>query len=982
MKRVFSITFLVIIATVLLGQGECYVPPEVPFISTLNVEGSATIFEEFIDPCTLLREQLGLTNSPWEIGSFSWQLGFDLRRSFELSFSYRADGGYEGKEILFLLYSGTDSLLSVDCIDEVGSIDGEDCVTTLKNDLLSRKLLLVSMTFEKDSILDCNGSPLETDVINVTCTLSDNGLNRKVFSSNPVPVEDVLHCNQGELSFKLTWDSVAKSFRMAGGKEHDFTTTMFYIFEDLVAEYFYNDSFVSLHGIGISTNSVGCQIGKILDIPAALPPPSTGCQSKADLRIGWIPLGQPGVAIIDSTSVRGSCWQIERQGDGVRQTVKGLPTMFALPADLINFSLDFKVQTPNEVGDVSKFIGMTFGMRYPSGSGYDYYDMWLFDWRGQDRNREDFEGYSLVRVKGNIPLGTGANETLSLFEEHINHPDLFDIRTKNWAEGSGWEYGNTYDISLTYSRSRIVITIDGEEFINYVAPIGEEFKTGWFGFYNAAQADIYYSDFSYRLLGEIELATFESCVDDIIEPIYKDTEGNVYYDAAFTWNYDDGNITKVLPQETHVYKLAGAYNIQLLDANNCALEATMNVLPLPEINLANDTTICTGEMLVLDASHPNSNRIYNWSTGGTGARVTIDREGDYWVEVSEDECISIDSIHLSISDLSNIRYDLKPSCFELATGNIELTIERENYEVFLDNISVGQQQLFQHLGAGMYEIEVLDEFGCSFYDVFTIEELPSLIINYEVKIPSCHDIADASIQIVGATDATQFMLQPSGLLQNQTYSNLTAGNYTLSYWLITHSDCIYTEEITIQNPLPLEVVLEDTISIFYGDTVELTPIPSNDEVSYEWSSIDQTISCLDCPSITATPTTNTRYTVQICTNVNCCIESSITVLVNNEVHLYIPTAFSPNLDGVNDFFLLQSGTSQHSIKEIHHCRIFNRVGGMVFEQENFQSDDRSYAWDGFFNGKLAQDGVYLYHIELEAIDGRIIEYVGTIFITK
>lgn len=86
-----------------------------------------------------------------------------------------------------------------------------------------------------------------------------------------------------------------------------------------------------------------------------------------------------------------------------------------------------------------------------------------------------------------------------------------------------------------------------------------------------------------------------------------------------------------------------------------------------------------------------------------------------------------------------------------------------------------------------------------------------------------------------------------------------------------------------------------------------------------------------------------------------CMDSD-TILVTEEClieeGLYIPNAFSPNGDGVNDLFTVQS-----SVPTAFNMHIFNRWGSLLFQTDN------SLPWDGSVNGDRVPDGVYIYIIE-------------------
>jgi gliding motility-associated-like protein len=70
--------------------------------------------------------------------------------------------------------------------------------------------------------------------------------------------------------------------------------------------------------------------------------------------------------------------------------------------------------------------------------------------------------------------------------------------------------------------------------------------------------------------------------------------------------------------------------------------------------------------------------------------------------------------------------------------------------------------------------------------------------------------------------------------------------------------------------------------------------------------------------------------------------------------IYMPNAFSPNNDGTNDLFLpITFGSKEFMF------RIFDRWGNLMFE-----SKDKKFKWDGTFNGKKCNSGIYAYAVEL------------------
>lgn len=112
-----------------------------------------------------------------------------------------------------------------------------------------------------------------------------------------------------------------------------------------------------------------------------------------------------------------------------------------------------------------------------------------------------------------------------------------------------------------------------------------------------------------------------------------------------------------------------------------------------------------------------------------------------------------------------------------------------------------------------------------------------------------------------------------------------------------------------------------------------------------------------------------HYTIPLTTTANC---DSLIYLILEQYRIYIPNAFSPNQDGVNDFFAIHPGPK---VREISQLYIFDRWGEQVVAARGI---DWSEAWDGRSGGKLVAPGVYLYRVEVVFDDNRPRTLVGTL----
>ena len=96
-----------------------------------------------------------------------------------------------------------------------------------------------------------------------------------------------------------------------------------------------------------------------------------------------------------------------------------------------------------------------------------------------------------------------------------------------------------------------------------------------------------------------------------------------------------------------------------------------------------------------------------------------------------------------------------------------------------------------------------------------------------------------------------------------------------------------------------------------------------------------------------------HYTVRIVSAYGCTGEAGINVLVSDHASFFLPNAFSPNGDGLNDIFRAKAV----GYSNLKYFKIFNRFGEMVYSGDNIEA-----GWDGTCNHHQADIGVYFWQI--------------------
>ncbi len=165
-------------------------------------------------------------------------------------------------------------------------------------------------------------------------------------------------------------------------------------------------------------------------------------------------------------------------------------------------------------------------------------------------------------------------------------------------------------------------------------------------------------------------------------------------------------------------------------------------------------------------------------------------------------------------------------------------------------------------------------------------------------------------------------------------------------------------KITVGTPTPFTIGTDTTI--LSGVPVQLHALSAlQNIIKWQWRG-NATFSCLTCPSPTAKVIFDECLNCTA-TNIYGCT-STDTVCIKTfcpEAEVFIPNAFSPDGDGINDILFVQG----RGLKLIKSFRIYNRWGEMVFEKTNFTPGDKQYGWDGRIHGKPATPDVFVYVCE-------------------
>ncbi len=434
---------------------------------------------------------------------------------------------------------------------------------------------------------------------------------------------------------------------------------------------------------------------------------------------------------------------------------------------------------------------------------------------------------------------------------------------------------------------------------------------------------------------------------------------------------------------------AGTFTTLVTDSKGCnvSLQATLEE---PELLTISAVTIkdvnCFGGTDGNITIESNRNDVaFSWNNGELGATLTDLAAATYEVNaIDENGCTATSSFTIEQPEApleATIEIVQEITCVGATDGQLRVMAQNENGRVdYMWNDGKTSPTL-DNLSSGEYNVEVEDENGCVAFAGVQLNEPEPISLIFSTKDIGCLDVDNAGAVMIESIDGGRapYQLSTDGILfqTRDRISNLFEGTYDII--VRDANGCELTEVATIAGPSEVTVSLGDDLVVRLGQRVLLTAFTSAAEPIFAWQSEDS-LSCQDCIEQQFMPVQNAVYTVTVTdAATQCSATDRIEILVDDTRELFVPNAFSPNGDNVNDRFTLYGG---NMVTAINSLRIFNRRGQLVFESFDLNPNDESQGWDGILGNQFLPSDTYLYFAEVTFIDGRVVEYSGDVSLVR
>ena len=382
---------------------------------------------------------------------------------------------------------------------------------------------------------------------------------------------------------------------------------------------------------------------------------------------------------------------------------------------------------------------------------------------------------------------------------------------------------------------------------------------------------------------------------------------------------------------------SGTYWVYVTDIYGCSGSDTVNiqVQPSPALELGADTTICDGQILTLEPAGQYIS--YVWQDNSTLPFYTVTSSGLYMLTVTNIyNCATTDEIFVQVTS--------PEAAFGtdslLCTGDTLLLDAGAGNDSYLwQDGSTGQY--FEVVGAGVYSVDIIDQYGCLGSGEISITEKPKPSLDLGADQQLC--VGELYTISAPSGDYTYYW---NGVEGDNTYEVSSSGDVTLE---ISNECGNASDNITVSfAPVPLINLGEDQVLV-EGQSITLNAGAGFDTYLWQDGSSGQFYEV----TTGALNPENPYYFVEV--SKDGCTNSDTLKIVLFEV--WVPQVITPNSDQKNDIFQPDPEHWQGINK--HHIEVFNRWGEKVWESEDFQS-----GWDGKRNGRPVADGTYFWVLEV------------------
>ena len=408
----------------------------------------------------------------------------------------------------------------------------------------------------------------------------------------------------------------------------------------------------------------------------------------------------------------------------------------------------------------------------------------------------------------------------------------------------------------------------------------------------------------------------------------------------------------------------GNYSVTVMDTFGCKSSINTSIAEPEKLSLSetHEAADCYGNntgSIDVSISGGIPSYSYDWSNSSTDEDMYTLFSGSYEVIVADaNGCLDSLTIEITQPDSLELTAVTTSATCSGSDGTLDVTVMGGNGNYQYDWTGGVMTEDLVDYPAGTYSVTVTDDKGCALIYTDSIDSKSYISVIDKLTDVICFGNTTGAIDIYVLNGTSPYTFTWSNGDTTEDIADLTAGLYTVT---VTDSNlCTITMNYLINEPTILEVILNSPIvgngfnvSSYGGNNgeIELTVNGGLPPYSILWVETSDTVANLY--SLFAG-----TYNVIVTDENGCMVTDKI--ILSEPFELAMPTGYSPNGDGANDYFVVK-GIEAFPDNEI---QVYNRWGNIVYKESGYQN-----RWNGTnTGGDELPDGTYFVVLVLNGID--------------
>jgi gliding motility-associated-like protein len=440
---------------------------------------------------------------------------------------------------------------------------------------------------------------------------------------------------------------------------------------------------------------------------------------------------------------------------------------------------------------------------------------------------------------------------------------------------------------------------------------------------------------------------------------------------------------------------AGSYSFYVVDGNGCSSNASTNItqpLPVTITGTSAPVTICIGQGTTLSATATGGTGNYTYSWSPAGPNVSPTTTATYTViAIDANGCTSTGQT-ITVTVHPPISLNATGSTVTCSGSPVQLNANANggnggpyNYVWMPGNLN-GTSVTVSPTVTTTYTVTASD--GCS----------PNVSMTVPVNVEQLPVVAFTANNTSGCTGAcVQFTCTTPNAaawswnfgdggtsnMQNPLYCYSHPGSYAVSLTVTGSNGCSASQ--TNNNMIVIHANPTADFAMGPQPTTILEPricfhdLSSPDVTQWYWNFDDPNdllTSSNQNPCHEYSDTGKYCASLIVHNQYGCWSTVTYCLVIQPYFSIYVPNAFTPNDDGLNDMFYPKGNNIS---PDDYHLWIYDRWGSKIFESENLNK-----GWDGRANGgdEIVQLGVYVWKIHVKDFEGKSHELIGSVSVIK